>query len=138
MESKRLNRFRWLAGIYASLIILTICLADNGHYQFIFAWIRGIPGGDKVGHFCLIGGLAFVINLASGLRQFTWWGRSWLWGGTAVFAVVLLEEISQAWIPTRTFDLLDLTFDVLGIVCFGWLAKRLGARTTSPQQSSHT
>lgn len=138
MPATRLSRFRWLAGIYASLIILTICLADDGRYQFIFAWIRGIPGGDKVGHFCLIGGLAFVINLASGLRQFTCWGRAWLWGGTAVFVVVLLEEISQAWIPTRTFDLLDLTFDVLGIVCFGWLAKRLGARTTSPQQSSHT
>ncbi len=131
MSPSSLRRIRWFAAIYATLIVLAVVLADDGQYQFVFAWIRGIPGGDKVGHFCLMGGLAFVVNLALGLRHFTLGRWQFLLGSTIVGALVLVEEISQAWLPSRTFDLVDLTFDFLGIVCFGWLAKRLVQRVSS-------
>jgi len=125
MPPSSLKRIRWLAAIYAVLIVLAVWLADDGQYQFVFAWIRGVPGGDKVGHFCLMGGLSFVVNLALGLRQFVIARRQFLVGSAVVGTLVLVEEISQVWFPSRTFDLVDLTFDFLGIVYFGWLAKRL-------------
>ena len=131
MPAKSLNRVRWLATIYAALIVLAVVLADDGHYQFVFAWIRGIPGGDKVGHFYLMGGLAFVVNLALGLRTFALARWNILWGSAIVGTLVLLEEISQAWFPSRTFDLVDLTFDFLGIVFFGWVARKLTAQKPS-------
>jgi polysaccharide biosynthesis protein VpsQ len=124
MPPSSLKRIRWFAAIYAALIVLAVILADDGQYQFVFAWIRGIPGGDKVGHFCLMGGLSFVVNLALGLRHFTMGRWQFLLGSAIVGTLVLVEEISQAWFPSRTFDLVDLTFDFLGICFFGWLAKR--------------
>lgn len=129
-----LKRVRWLAAFYALLIVLAVILADDGHYNFIFAWIRGIPGGDKVGHFCLMGGLAFVVNFALGLRTFKVAKKSFLLGSAIVGTLVTLEEISQAWFPSRTFDFVDLTFDFLGILFFGWVARKL----SQPQRSCAT
>jgi len=54
----------------------------------------------------LIGGMAFLINLALGLRELRWLGCDWLLGSVLVGVVFTLEEISQIWIPARTFDLL--------------------------------
>ncbi|HEY1172422.1 MAG TPA: VanZ family protein [Verrucomicrobiae bacterium] len=120
------GRFRWLAAVYVLIIALVVMLANDGHYSFIFTWIRAIPDADKIGHFVLMGGLSFVVNLACGLRTFTALKRPWLLGSAIVTVIVVLEEISQAWVPTRTFDLVDLLFDFLGIYCFALLARRVG------------
>ena len=124
-ESVNVRRYRWLAAVYVLLIVGIVLLANDGHYSFIFKWIRAIPGADKVGHFVLMGGLAFVVNLAFGLRTFMALKRPWLWGSAIVALLVLLEEISQLWVPSRTFDLGDLAFDFLGILFFGWLVKKV-------------
>lgn len=124
-------RLRWLAGIYALVIGVIVWLANDGGFAHTFHWWRSIPGADKVGHFLLMGGFAFTLNLALGLRQFTLVQRRWLWGSAIIATIVALEEISQAWVPSRTFDLVDLTFDFLGILFFGWLAKRALVATAS-------
>lgn len=117
-------RLRWFAGIYALLIGVIVWLANDGGFAHTFRWWRSLPGADKLGHFLLMGGFAFTLNLALGMRQFTFTHRRWLGGSAIVAVIVVLEEISQAWVPSRTFDLLDLTFDFLGILFFGWLAKK--------------
>lgn len=117
-------RLRWFAGLYALIIGVIVWLANDGGFAYVFSWWRSIPGADKIGHFLLMGGFAFTLNLALGLRQFTLAQRRWLWGSLIVAVIVSLEELSQAWVPSRTFDLVDLTFDFLGILFFGWLAKK--------------
>jgi VanZ family protein len=114
-----------LALMYFGLIALIIFLADRSDSQFIFAWIRAIPGGDKVGHFILIGGFAFVVNYSLSCREFRLGTRHFLLGSAIVLALTVAEEFSQIFIPYRTFDLVDLLFDFLGIWNFGLLAKRL-------------
>jgi VanZ family protein len=113
-----------LAGLFLAVIVLVVALADNSEGQFTFAWLRAIPGGDKVGHFLLMGGLAFVCNYAFKLRRIIIFRRAVLLGSLVVFALAALEEFSQCFIRTRTFDWLDLTCDALGIWCFGQLAVR--------------
>ncbi len=113
-----------LALLYFGVIALIIFLADRGESQFIFTWIRSIPGGDKVGHFLLIGGLAFVANYSLSCREFNIGKKSFLLGSAAVLFLAVLEEFSQLFIRYRTFDLWDLTFDFLGIWILGRLSKR--------------
>jgi len=39
-----------------------------------------------------------------------------------VVVIMTLEEFSQAFVSSRTFDLIDLTADYVGIICFSYLA----------------
>ena len=105
-----------------------IFVADRGLLRPIFAFISAHPGSDKVGHFILIGGMAFLLNLSLGVREVRWLGLGWLVGSVLVGTVFTLEEFSQIWIPSRTFDFLDLAGDYTGILFFGWLAKRVAMR----------
>ena len=124
--SRRQMRFRWAAAIVwlAAAAFIIFC-ADRRWLRPMFAFITAHPGLDKAGHFLLVGGTAFLLNLALRLRTWDAAGRSWLVGGTLVAVVFTIEEISQTWLPSRSFDLLDLVCDYSGIVCFGWLAERL-------------
>ncbi len=117
-----------LALLYFAVIGLIVFLADHREFQFIFAWIRAIPGGDKVGHFLLMGGLSFVVNYALRCRKFTVGHRSFLLGSIIVAVMVTIEEFTQLFIRYRTFDLIDLASDFLGIWLFGKLALRVCSR----------
>ena len=109
-----------LAGL-GLLLLSLVSLADSGHGQRLFALANVIPGGDKVGHFVLFGPLAFLVNLVWQAGTVRWFGLRWLKGSVAIMAVVTLEECSQVLFRSRTFDLLDLAADGLGI----WLCGRL-------------
>lgn len=56
------------------------------------------------------------------------------YGVALVFAFVLIEELSQLFIPSRTFDLVDMTANIVGIgvaalLCY-WLHKFMAKRTS--------
>lgn len=123
---------RYIALAFTLFILGVIYLANT--QANIFAFVNMIPLGDKWGHFILIGTLSFLVNLAvwqNGRAQ----GR---WGIVKVSAIVTLfvalEEISQIWLPNRTFSLLDLTFDLLGIITFGAIAHYLTRHGRLAQQ----
>ena len=117
---------RWaLAVLWVLMCGVIIYLADRGLLRPVYAFIGVYPGSDKLGHFVLIGALAGLLNLALGLREVRWCGRGWLLGSVLVGLFCTLEEISQHWLPARSFDLLDLVGDYAGILFFGWLAKRI-------------
>ena len=104
---------RWAVAVAWVLMCgLIIYLADRGLLRPIYKFTGVDPGSDKIGHFVLLGALAGLLNLALGLRTVRWLG---------------LEEISQHWLPARSFDLLDLVGDYAGIFFFGWCAKRVAA-----------
>jgi hypothetical protein len=120
---------RWAAVIVWLLMCgVIICLADRGLLRPIYKFIGVYPGSDKIGHFVLIGASAGLLNLALGLRTVRWLGRDWLLGSVVIAVFCTVEEISQHWLPARSFDLLDLAGDYAGIFFFGWLAKWVARR----------
>ncbi len=122
-------RLRWALAIgWLAFVAVIIFCADRRLLRPVFAFIAAHPGSDKIGHFILIGGTAFLLNLALGLREVRWLGRGWLLGSMVVGVVFTLEEISQLWFASRSFDLLDLAGDYAGILFFGWLARRVSRR----------
>ncbi len=106
------------------LIMLIVIAADRGAIAPALAVLYGFPMGDKVGHFLLMGLLAFFVALAVSPQRV----RIWL---GLLAAGIMLEEISQAFFPSRNFSLLDLVFSLLGVVVFGWLGAWLARRRMS-------
>lgn len=108
---------KWLAVGVTFFILYVVYLANTGTPNFFDDMVRSVRHGDKIGHFLLMGSLALVVNLAMGREACRRWtiGR-WVLGGTAIVAVfVTLEECSQMFIATRTFNPLDLLADYLGM-----------------------
>jgi hypothetical protein len=118
-------KFRPAKIALASLILFLsalVVLADSGHGHRLFAYAQRIPAGDKLGHFVLFGVLAFLANIVSQGRTFRLGSLKVSKASALVMAIVTLEECSQLMFRARTFDLLDLASDALGIWLFGRLA----------------
>lgn len=109
-------------------ILWVIYLANTGGSSVFFELIRVLPYGDKLGHFFIFGTLTFLFNLAAQLKSFPI-GQFRIYYGTAIVSIfVFTEEISQGFIPSRTFDLMDLTADALGILSFTYLSYLSGKK----------
>ena len=76
---------------------------------------HAVPAGDKIGHFSLFGILALLLNITLRFRQINISTRRFHLGSIIVFAFAVIEEYSQLAFSTRTFDLVDMLFDLLGI-----------------------
>ena len=120
-----------LTAIYILLLAGIILLADFRGTQYLLDFVGNIPFGDKIGHFCLMGMLSFLVNSALNVRTIRFWTLNYLLGSLIVLAIVTLEEISQIFISGRSFDFGDLTFDFLGIFVFGELARLFCLRSES-------
>jgi polysaccharide biosynthesis protein VpsQ len=106
--------FFLLAFLSLGLVAFIIFSADEGTMPVLIKRLYDYPNGDKLGHFLLMGSLAFVVALALPWR--------WKLRGLLILAGLLtLEECSQLLFPRRTFDLLDLACSLAGIAAFGWL-----------------
>ncbi len=117
----RKNFLLFLAVAAFVVIILIVIAADHGVIAPALGFLYGFPMGDKVGHFLLMGMLAFFVALAAPPARL----RFWL---ILLIVGIVLEEISQAFLPYRSFSLLDLFFSLLGVAVFGWLGARLARR----------
>jgi len=93
--------------------------ADSGTMPHFLAGLYNYPGGDKIGHFFLMGSLALLINLAFPAWRLRACHQAVPAGSLLTAAVITLEECSQVLFPTRTFSLADLTADYLGIIIIG-------------------
>ncbi len=113
-------KFSVLTGIYLLVIIMIIVLANQGLLSV--RWLQQLPYGDKIGHFFLIGGLSFLLNLSFHCSHWYWRGVPWLKSSVYLSLLISLEEGSQYFIPQRTFDLGDLAANYAGILLFSYLA----------------
>lgn len=104
-----------IAYLFIALIILIFIGATTKSLGVIGQFVQSVPYGDKYIHFILIGTLAYVVNFLMGFRRFTLWNRKWLSGTTLIFTIMTIEEFSQMFVSTRSFDLLDLLANYLGI-----------------------
>lgn len=113
------QRFLVLLAIgFFGFIGWVIYLANTGQKSVFFDLVAAIPYGDKLGHFFLFGLLTLFINLAFKFKASVIGGVKIYWAALIVFTFVLLEEFSQYFIATRSFDLVDLLADLSGIVFF--------------------
>ena len=119
---------RYITVLYFILLVGIVLLADNHQYHTLFNGIRRIPGGDKLGHFLLMGLFSFLLNVSLSCRTVRVFAVRVLLGSVIAGAAVTLEELSQIFVRYRTFDLVDLFFDYAGIWTFGRLALHLKLR----------
>jgi hypothetical protein len=121
---------RWLPFSLWFLFVggVVVC-ADEGKIRAFLAWVNSIPLGDKVGHVFLIGTLASLLNHALAGRTVTIARWRVPLAPLLVAAMMTCEETSQIWIPSRTFDLLDLAANYTGCIAAGLLAHWLALRT---------
>jgi len=124
-----LTRIAALAFIAFMITIITI--ADRGEGSRWWAFIERIPYGDKVGHVGLIGTLSLLCNLAIPPRKYTFLPSFITLTTLVLFILLSLEELAQAFIPTRTCDVFDWLADLAGLalgqIAAGGLAKLRGS-----------
>lgn len=99
-------------------ILWILYMANTNQHTVFFDIVRSVPYGDKVGHFMLFGLLTLATNLASKLKVLNIYKFSIYWGTALVITFVVIEELSQYFIPTRTLDVVDFIANVAGIVTF--------------------
>jgi VanZ family protein len=97
-------------------IALIIVLAGLGRLPAFVTRLYAFPGGDKLGHFFVMGALAAGLNLLLLKRAPPKKLRFLHAGSLLALGVAGMEEISQALLRTRTFSLVDLGFSCLGIL----------------------
>ncbi|MCB0519795.1 MAG: VanZ family protein [Lewinellaceae bacterium] len=82
---------------------------------FIKYAISQVPFGDKSLHFLLLAVLSLLLNGCMEQRRTNIWGTQVLVGSLLVGAGITLEECSQAFIPSRNFEFLDMVCNYAGI-----------------------
>lgn len=103
-------------------VLWAIFEANSGKEAVVFQWVHSFPYGDKLGHFAVYGLLVLMLNLCF---RFQTLGQNWCkvyLGSAIVTSFAVAEEISQYFIPSRTFDLYDLAADAAGIALFTGLS----------------
>ena len=118
-------QIRWLLPLsFFIFISYIIFLADTADYNFAFKLVGYVPYGDKIAHALLYGMMALLLNNSLGFRRVgipTHLGGQECppyIGSIIVLIFATLEELSQYYIPSRTFDLWDLLADFVGVVLF--------------------
>ena len=123
-------------------IIFIIFLADTADHNFAFRLIGDIPYGDKFCHALLYGVMALALNyglnfrgvrfLTHRLNPFSQNGAlgnapytfHLQLGSIIVLIFATIEECTQYYIPSRTFDLGDLLADLVGVVLFSFIRSK--------------
>ncbi len=117
---------KYISILFFIFIVAIIILADNGSLPPFIRPIYDFPNGDKLGHFILYGLLNFFITYTF-LSALPSKPRSWVTlsvGLTLAFGIAL-EEYTQRYFSTRTFDLIDLLASFLGVLVGGYVAFRI-------------
>lgn len=110
------ENMRWLpAFAFFSFLIWVIVAADSGTPNYFLQQAGSLPYGDKMGHVLLFGALALLLNFATKARQVALGPVRLYLGVVLTLGFALLEEGSQLLFPSRSFELLDILADLLGV-----------------------
>ena len=96
---------------FLAFFVWIVIIADQARGVPWWSFIGRVPHGDKVGHFCLVGTMSFLCNLAFPSRKH----RIATTATLVLLALLSLEELSQAFVPSRHLDLLDWLADLAGL-----------------------
>ena len=113
---------------FFGFILWVISLANRAQPSIFFDFVASFPLGDKVGHVGLFGTLTLLATVAFGFRALKVRKTRIYIGAILVWLFVTFEEVSQAFIPSRTMDMGDYIADLVGIgiasLFCAWLEKR--------------
>lgn len=114
---------------YGLMFIGIVISADRGasFWKFLNEW----PMGDKIGHLGLVGTLSLLLNLTLKGRCAPRPFSRIMLGTLLVATVMTVEELSQAFFPSRTLDLLDGLANLAG-AALGGVAARFLLRLKRP------
>lgn len=133
MNRPRLLRCSLAAAYFASLAWLVVIAATQPSHPLL-RLAGAVPLGDKLGHFLLMGMLVLVLNYFLRGRALRAGPVSILVGTAAGAALIFVEELSQQWLPLRTFSAADLLADALGVLVFDLVSRRwIGVLETAPR-----
>ncbi|MCO1334734.1 VanZ family protein [Microbulbifer sp. OS29] len=104
------------AVVFFAFILWIFYLANTGSSSVLFDLTQAIPFGDKIGHIFLYGTFSIILILATRSTSSRFGPVEIYYGALAVLIFALTEEISQAFIVNRTFDLIDLVSDLIGVI----------------------
>jgi len=106
-------------------IIGIIIAANRGSLGNSFSFASQIPYFDKIGHFILMGLLAFfaIISLVPRMRGPQ--QKATLKIVAILLVMIALEEISQHFIPSRTFSIADYLCGFIGVLVASFVSKWL-------------
>jgi hypothetical protein len=131
---------RILAACFVLFMLVICTIANRGEGDRWWSFIHGIPYGDKLGHVGLMGALCLLCNLAVTPRRYRFLPPFITRVTFILFVLVTLEELSQAFISTRSCDPLDWLADLAGLA-LGQLAAsaiRYNFHKSSPITLKHT
>jgi polysaccharide biosynthesis protein VpsQ len=110
----RNHAIRWIAVGFAIFLAMIIILADYRHLPSFITMLYSFTYGDRVGHFVLFGLLSFLLRIAFPVPCFRALKRN-IPVLTLILALfIVAEEISQIFIPARTFSWGDLLASLTG------------------------
>jgi VanZ family protein len=117
---------KYISALFFIFVIAVIILADYGSLPHSLRALYDFPNGDKVGHFILFGLLDFFLTRAF-LSSFPSKPPGWvtLSIGLILALFLALEEWSQRFFSTRTFDPVDLLASYLGLIVGGYTVWRI-------------
>ena len=122
------NYTKFITVTYIVLIPLIILNAGLGYANDTFPFVKDVPGRHHTAHILVYGGLSAIINVITKFRVININGINILLGAVLVFLFVVIEEVSQIWIDTRVFDLMDIVSSLIGITIFSYISYRLHNR----------
>ena len=96
--------------------------ANTGDYNTMLKMARSVPYGDKMGHFLLYGALTLILNFTLAMRQIKIGGHELLLGSVIILVVTLIDEFTQILQESRSFEWLDMSSNLLGIIFFSHLS----------------
>ncbi len=111
-----------------SFLLFTFWLiytANTGGNSVFFNMSYSIAYGDKIGHFIIFSSLTLLLNVALKFKTIEFKQRTILLGTISIIGFALIEEMSQALIPSREFDFKDLGSDAIGIYLAHYLSNKL-------------
>jgi VanZ family protein len=123
--SKYKNKLRFLPILFGFIFIIWIMVqADLGIDNPFIQFVQQIPWGDKIGHVCVFACLTFFLNYALSYASLKLFKIKLLTGSILILCFALLEELTQLFFATRTFDFRDVLSDLVGILLASILAYR--------------
>lgn len=112
-----------------ALIAWVIAQANQGERHPWLDAFLSLPAADKFGHFMIYGLLAACLDATLRWRTLRLSaGRQLPWAAVLVLAFSLMEEASQLFTATRSPDLLDVLANLLGVIAFSLLGRKLAKR----------
>lgn len=115
LRSRTRHLLKALALSFILFLIVIVTIANRGEGGRWWSFIHSIPYGDKLGHIGLMGTLGLLCNLAFPSRPVPFLPNFITRVTFLLFLLVTLEELSQAFLPTRSCDPLDWLADLTGL-----------------------